>query len=199
VYRKHKQAGIIRSRSSNTELDVLASTESNHTESFEQCFDQSISTNGSLSEKNQAEIDHVLGTDHEKQKRASALFLLKLKESKQVSQVVVDEIVGEWDTLFSHTTLRIQAGVRASLAAAGINSSTLPGLNEVFDNIPKPFDGLETRFKEKYYRDSLFLVVSRNLQFASTIHLSLSLSLPPPLSLSLSPTNISLCYFISLL
>lgn len=84
--------------------------------------------------KLQAEVDH-LGTDQEKQKRASAL--LKLKESKQVSQVV-DEIVSGWDTLFSHTTLRIQAGVRASLAAAGIDSSTLPGLNEVFENIPKP-------------------------------------------------------------
>ena len=161
VYRKHKQAGIIRSRSSNNGLDILSSTESNHTESFEQFFDQSISTNGSISETSQAEIDHLLGTDQEKQKRASALFLLKLKESKQVSQVVIDEIVGEWDTLFSHTTLRIQAGVRASLAAAGIDSNALPGLNEVFDNIPKPFDGLETRFKqEKYYRESLFLIVS---------------------------------------
>ena len=114
-----------------------------------------------FSETSQAEIDHLLGTDQEKQKKASALFLLKLKESKQVSQVVIDEIVGEWDTLFSHTTLRIQAGVRASLAAAGIDSNTLPGLDEVFDNIPKPFDGLETRFKqEKYYRESLFLVIS---------------------------------------
>ncbi|MCG8626196.1 MAG: hypothetical protein MJE68_29890 [Proteobacteria bacterium] len=44
------------------------------------------------------------------------------------------------------------------MAAAGIDSNALPGLNEVFDHIPKPFDGLETRFKqEKYY---LFLVVS---------------------------------------
>ena len=103
VYRKHKQAGIIRSRSSNTGLEVLASTESNHSESFEQYFDQS--TSSSLSEINQAEIDHLLGTDQEKQKRASALFLLKLKESKQVSQVVIDEIISEWHTLFSHTTL----------------------------------------------------------------------------------------------
>lgn len=82
--------------------------------------------------------------DEEKQKRASALFLLKLKESKQVSQVVIGEIVSEWYILFSRTTLRIEAGVRASLAAAGIDSSTLPGLNGVFDDVPKSFDGLET-------------------------------------------------------
>ena len=63
VYRKHKQAGIIRSRSSNNGLDILPSTESNHTESFEQFFDQSTSTNGSISETSQAEIDHLLGTD----------------------------------------------------------------------------------------------------------------------------------------
>ena len=145
----HKQAGIIRSRSSNSELQILASTESNHTENFEQFFDQSTSTNaGYVSETSKAEIDHLLGTDQEKQKKALALFLLKLKESKQASQVVIDEIIGEWDTLFLHTTLRIQASVQASLAAAGIDSNTLPGLNEVFDNIPKPFDGLETRFKQ---------------------------------------------------
>ena len=102
VYQKHKQAGIIRSRSSNSELDILASTESNHTENFEQFLDQLTSTNGSFSETSQAEIDHLLGPDQEKQKRASALFLLKLKEFKQV---VIDEIVGEWDTVFSHDPL----------------------------------------------------------------------------------------------
>ena len=95
-------------------------------------LNQSTSTNAgyiSISETSQAEIDHLLGTDQEKQKKASALFLLKLKESKQVSQVVIHETVGEWDTLFSHTTLQIQIGVRESLAAAGIDSNTLPGLN----------------------------------------------------------------------
>ena len=93
--------------------------------------------------------------------------MFQLKQSKQVSQVVIDEIVSKWHTLFSHTTLRIQAGVRASLAAAGIDGSTLPGLDEVFDNIPKPFDGLETRFKqEKYYCESLFLVLSIYIDIA---------------------------------
>ena len=193
VYRKHKQAGIISSRSSNTGSEVLASNEINHTGSIEQCFDQSTSCRESISEINQAEIDHLLGTDQEKQKRASALFLLKLKESKQVSQVVIDEIISEWHTLFSHTTLRIQAGVRASLAAAGIDSSTLPGLNEVFDNIPKPFDGLETRFKqEKYYRESLFLVVSVYINKAS-IHLYIPFP-PPPSNFTLSSHILSPSY-----
>ena len=107
----------------------------------------------------QAEVDELLGTDQEKQ-RSSALFLLKLKESKQVSQVVIDELVTGWNSLFSHTTLRIQAGVRASLANAGIDLNDVPGLDDVFRELPMPFDGIETRFKqEKYYRESLHLVV----------------------------------------
>lgn len=109
----------------------------------------------------QAEIDQLLGTDQEKQCRSSALFLLKLKESKQVSQVVIDELVAGWDSLFSQTTYCIQAGVHASLANAGIDLDNVPGLDEVFRDLPKPFNGLETRFKqEKYYRESLHLVVS---------------------------------------
>ena len=152
-------------------------TESYDAESFEQYVDESISS--SLDEINQAEIDHLLGTAQEKQKRASALLLLKMKESKQV---VIDEMVSDWHSLFSHTTLRIQAGVRASLAAVRIDSNTLLGLNEVIDNIPKPFDGLETPFKqEKYYRESLFLVVSLS-----------------SLSLSHSPIAV-IAYFISVL
>ena len=126
---ENKQAGIVNFRSSNVGLEAPESNETGSLETYEQFFDQS--TSSSI----QAEVDHLLGTDQEKQKRASALFLLKLKESKQVSQVVVDEIVSGWDTLFSHTTFRIQAGVRESLAAAGIDSSTLPGLNEVFENL----------------------------------------------------------------
>ena len=78
-----------------------------------------------------------------------------------MSQVVIDEIVSGWETLYSHTTLRIHAGVRASLAEAGVDIDSVPGVNEVFQNLPRPFDGLETRFmQEKYYRESLLLVVS---------------------------------------
>ena len=48
-----------------------------------------------------------------------------------MSQVVIDELVAGWDSLFSHTTLRIHAGVRASLANAGVDLNDVPGLDGV--------------------------------------------------------------------
>ena len=41
----------------------------------------------------QDDIDFLLGVDKDLQQRNMAQFILKLKEAKQVSQVVIDEIV----------------------------------------------------------------------------------------------------------
>ncbi len=109
----------------------------------------------------QSDLDYLLGTDKAVQQRSSALFLLKLKESKRLSQVAIDDIVHEWDGLFTHIVQRLQAGIRAKLAAAGIEIDDIEGLNEVFQDVPNPFEGLETHHKqEKFYRDTLGLQVS---------------------------------------
>ena len=55
---------------------------------------------------------------------------------------------------------RAKAGICAKLAAAGIDPGTIPGLDEVFEDVTHPFCGLETGFKqEKYFRDILGLLV----------------------------------------
>ncbi len=111
----------------------------------------------------EADLNHLLGTSKDVQKRSAALFLLRMKESKRLSQAAIDEIVSEWDTLFSHTVHTLTATVRSKLATAGIDYQEIEGLPETFVNITSPFEGLETRFKqEKYYRDFLGLVVSIN-------------------------------------
>ena len=54
-----------------------------------------------------------------------------------------------------------RAGVRAKLAEQGIDPMDVAGLDDVFEEILHPFDGLETACKqEKYYKDCLGLVVS---------------------------------------
>ena len=108
----------------------------------------------------QADLNLLLGTDKLLQQRASALFLLKLKEFRKISQVAIDDIINECGDVFSHTILRLHADVRANLAASGVDESVIEGLREVFDNLPGPFQGLETRhLQEKFYRDHLGLVV----------------------------------------
>ncbi len=49
-----------------------------------------------------------------------------------------------FDGLFSHTVQRLQAGIRAKLAAAGIEIDDIEGLNEVFQDVPNPFEGRDT-------------------------------------------------------
>ena len=113
------------------------------------------------SEELQADLDTLLGTDAATQKRSSALFLLKLKESRRLTQAAIDDIVQEWDGLFNHSVQRLLAGVRAKMAAAGIDYRDIDGLQEIFQEVPHPFEGLQTRhLQEKYYREFLGLVVS---------------------------------------
>ena len=108
----------------------------------------------------QTDLDLFLGTDKEAQQRFSALFPLKLKESKRLSQAAIDDIVHEWDGLFTPTVQRLQSRIRAKLATAGIDIDEIEGLNEVFRDVPNPFEGLETCYKqEKFYRETLGLVV----------------------------------------
>ena len=108
----------------------------------------------------EADLDLLLGNDKDAQQRASALFLLKLKEHRRLSQVAIDDIVEEWGELFSHSVRRLSASVREKLSSNGIDVDDIDGLDQVFEDVPHPFEGLKTRFlQEKYYRQSLGLVV----------------------------------------
>ena len=102
-------------------------------------------------------MQYLIGSDVEEVRRSSALFLLKLKEQRRISQVAVDDIVNGCKSLFCHTIVRVQAGVRAKPA----ESSTIDGLDSAFEDVSNPFEGLKTSYlQEKYFRDTLGLVVS---------------------------------------
>ena len=66
-----------------------------------------------------------------------------------------------WDGLFSQVKQQMGARVRDTLAVAGIDVGGIHGLDEVFQDTPSPFEGLETRYlQEKYFCEELGLVVS---------------------------------------
>lgn len=75
----------------------------------------------------------------EKQCRASALFLIKLKEQRRVSQVAVDDVVSG---LLQLTVSRAKVGIRAKLAQQGIDPTSFHGLDDVIKEILNPFDRL---------------------------------------------------------
>lgn len=89
-----------------------------------------------------------------------AQFILKLKESKQVSQVVINEIVDGCQSMFQYAVQRLRADVTAKLAAAGVDVSNILGLDDLFEQVPQPFEDSETCHKqEKYFCENLRHVV----------------------------------------
>ena len=108
-----------------------------------------------------ADLHHLTGKDIENQRRCGALFILKMKEHRRTSQVAIDDIVEGCRGLFAQPVSRVHAGVRAKLATVGVDPDEIEGLNDVFENLADPFDGLETCYKqEKYFLDNLGLIVS---------------------------------------
>ena len=99
--------------------------------------------------------------DAEWQQRASALFLLKLKEGRRLSQVALDDVVAECRTLFQQTIERVKTRVTDKLTADGHDDIDIEGLETVFEEVVDPFAGLDTLYKqEKYFREKLGLIVS---------------------------------------
>lgn len=107
---------------------------------------------------NRPDIEHALGIDIIHQKRASALYLMKLKETRQLSQVALDDVVEGSRMIFSSTVQQLHSSVRAKLASLGMDETKL---DDVFINVADPFDDLETRYKqETFFKEQFGLVVS---------------------------------------
>ena len=96
----------------------------------------------------------------EQQRQRSAIFLLRLKEQRQITQVTIDDIVTGVEDILQEAVIRAKAGVRAKLAENGIDASSVCGLKDMFTELKTPFDGLEMKFKqEKYFKTSLNMLV----------------------------------------
>lgn len=101
-----------------------------------------------------------MGTDIPTRCRSSALYLLKLKEHRRITQTAIDDVVEGSQCIFQQTIQTVHAGVRACLANNGIDPDDIHGLNDVFLELSDPFLGLENNYKqEKYYKENLGLVV----------------------------------------
>ena len=107
-----------------------------------------------------ADLEYALGIDITHQKWASALYLMKLKETRQLSQVALDDVVEGSRMIFSTTVQHLHSGVHAKLASLGIDETKLVVFNDVTD----PFVDLGTRYKqEKFFKEQLGLLVSDTL------------------------------------
>ena len=104
------------------------------------------------------DVNHLLGIDMDRQKRASALFLLKLKETHRLSQTALDDVVEGCKLVFSHTLERLHSGIQDNLARLDIDDTLL---DHVFDEVADPFTGLETKYsQEKFIAEEFNFIVS---------------------------------------
>ncbi len=76
------------------------------------------------------DIEYLLGADAENVKRASAVFLLKMKEQRRVSQVAIDDIVENSRSIFNQTLQRVEVAVKAKVAESGYDPDSINGRNK---------------------------------------------------------------------
>ena len=102
-------------------------------------------------------IDRLMGTDVDALRKQSALYLLKMKEKRLLSQAAIDDIVENTSAIFDKTLKMAKAAFREKLADTGVDID----VDETLFGLIDPFDGLKTKhYQEKYYLENLGLIVS---------------------------------------
>ena len=77
-----------------------------------------------LSPSVQADLEYLLGSNDGT--RTAALFLLKLKEERRLTQVAIDDIITGIDLILDQSVSRVKAGIRAKLAEIGVDMTNVP-------------------------------------------------------------------------
>ena len=87
---------------------------------------------------------------------------MKLKETHQLSQVALDDVVEGSRMIFSSTVQQLHSGVCAKLTSFGLDETIL---DNVFTDITDLFVDLETRYKqEKFFKEQFGFVVSADTE-----------------------------------
>ncbi len=143
VYRKHRDVLSVPDKVEHSTCS------SEHTDSV--VFERSVDMEHTISQ--------ILGTDALLQQKKSALHVLNLKEVHGLSEIAVQHVIHETQSIFSHTVHRIKAGVSEHLSRSGIEAPS--SLYDMFSDIDDPFKGLHTSYlQEKFYRENLDCIVS---------------------------------------
>ena len=96
-------------------------------------------------------------------KRNNALSLMKIKEVGKLTQQSLDVVVDQTTQVVRNTVDVLKRDTVACLQAIGVDSETVPGLEELFDRdvVSDPFKDLENRTQQlQYFRENFNLVVS---------------------------------------
>ena len=95
--------------------------------------------------------------------REAALWILKLKEGRRLTQSTTEEILSDVTELCSSINLCLKNDVHRILESADITPGNIPGLDDLFSansSYALPFCNLQTHYKQMYFRSNFNFVVS---------------------------------------
>ncbi|XP_028409272.1 uncharacterized protein LOC114531867 [Dendronephthya gigantea] len=100
--------------------------------------------------------------EEDSMRRVNALSMMKIREEGKLTQKSLNIVVDTSTEIVRRTTCMIKTGVDNSLKAVGVDMSTVPGLNELFNEdslANNPFKGIATESEQcQYYREHFKLV-----------------------------------------
>ena len=99
------------------------------------------------------------------QPNSKALFLLKMKEDRRISQSNVDGLIADFTVLLQEEILSLKKDVMSCIQQGQDLNDSISKINELFSqkSAASPFQGLETAYlQRKYFIDHFHLVVRRS-------------------------------------
>ena len=104
-----------------------------------------------------------LTISQESMQKASAMFILKMKELHRLPQKAIDSIIQGTKELYEDVFMKYQPETKAVLEAYGVNIINNPQIYQHLQNeVTDPFDGLKTAYSLiKYFKEKLSFEVSQ--------------------------------------
>ena len=95
-------------------------------------------------------------------KRNVTLFILKTKEVRHVSQLALNDLIGDMSSMVQQTVDIMASKISSVLTAHGTSVQDIDGLEEIFqdEKLRNPFKGLESSYLQRKVYNLLGLVVS---------------------------------------
>lgn len=120
-------------------------------------------------EEEPSDPSHSHGPSSRARKRGdAAMWVLKLKERRMLTQTATDEILSDVTELCTDIVADTKEEVFTVLRSAGVNPEEIPGLRNIFSESSQhaqPFSNIRTPYLQlSYCRKHLNFVVSRHLQ-----------------------------------
>ena len=115
----------------------------------------------------QETVVHTSSVDLTKQ---SAMFILKTRDGRRLTQAATDNILRDVTELFQSRLQAIRCDTVETLKEAGIGAATISSVKDNILSQCEPFKGLETEYRQNVYIREHFGLIVSNVYQPSAMH-----------------------------